>query len=83
MFVKITFEDSKKVKRIRDYVKICWFPAENASRTQGVCHVIHILFASSNDSVTGTGGRDSMLLGRHEWYLIQMPEIRIDIHWCI
>ena len=31
------------------YNKICWFPVKNAdvSRTQGVCHVIHIFFGSS------------------------------------
>ena len=29
--------------------KICWFLVKNAdaSRTQGVCHVIHIVFGSS------------------------------------
>ena len=31
------------------YSKICRFPVKNAdaSRTQGVCHVIHIFFGSS------------------------------------
>ena len=56
MFIKTIFEDSKKVKRIKNYIskcnlylyfwynKICWFSVKNAdiSITQNLCHVIHI-----------------------------------------
>ena len=56
--VVIVFEDSKKGKRIKimqsiflflDICISCRFSAKTAdvSRTQGMCHVIHILFGSS------------------------------------
>ena len=62
MFIKTTFKDSNKVKRIRNYVLIsaiyiCIFDItksvdfrwKNAdvSRTQKMCHVIYVYFESS------------------------------------
>ena len=61
LFIKTTHKDSRKIKRIRNYVsKWClylyflitniWqFLVKNSdvSRTQGMCHVIHIDFGSS------------------------------------
>ena len=61
MFLKKIFQDSKKVKKIEtmykikslslflDIAKFADFRQKNAdvSRTQGVCHVIYILFGSS------------------------------------
>ena len=55
MFIKAILKDSGKVRRIRNYVSkwnlYLYFlmPVNNtdASRTQEVCHVIHIVFRSS------------------------------------
>ena len=61
LFIKTTHKDSRKIKRIRNYVSkwrlylyflitnIWQFLVKNSdvSRTQGMCHVIHIDFGSS------------------------------------
>ena len=62
MFIKTIFKDSKKVKRIRNYVSkcslyVCFLIQQNllisakknanVSRTQRVCHMIHTFFGSS------------------------------------
>ena len=61
MFIKTILKDSIKVRRIRNYVskwKLClYFLIEqnlliigknaDVSRTQGLCHVIYIVFGSS------------------------------------
>ena len=62
IYIKTIFKDSKEFKRVRNYVSKCnlylflqiakfvfIIGEKNAdvSRTQGVCHVIHIFFGSS------------------------------------
>ena len=61
MFIKTTLKNQEKFEELEImylngiyiciswYRKICWFPVKNAdvSRTQGVSHVIHIVFGSS------------------------------------
>ena len=61
-FIKTFFKESKKVKRIRNYLPKCnlisvfldiaklagfWWKNANVRRTQVLCHVIHTIFGSS------------------------------------
>ena len=43
MFIKTIFKESRKLKRIRNYVSKSNLYLD-VSRTQEVCHVIHIFF---------------------------------------
>ena len=65
MFIKTIFKDSKKVKELEimyqnaiytvflDKVKFADFLSKNydVSRTQGMCHLIHMFFGSSLGNV--------------------------------
>ena len=57
------------------YSKMFWFPVKDAdvSRTQWVCHVIHIVFGTSLGNVRQILGRETFFALLHSWAAPKKP----------
>ena len=87
MFLETIFKYSRKVKRIRNYVSKCnlylsflilqipdfWWKDADVSRTQGLCHVIHIFCGPSLGKVQLVLERGAFLDSPHLWAFLKKP----------